>query len=173
MNHSIPSDINSLDRLSAVQFYAGTLGWAIHPLLAPDRGDHHERGKKPLLKGWRNHTAAEITPDFLTKYFGTGSNHNIGCVVRPPFVHVDLDSKPDAGASVMAWLATQSDLATVPRERTGGGAHLAFICRDIPEVVMKAKKAPTCQINDKVSAELYLDGLNLVLSPSVHKSGHM
>ena len=173
MNHSIPTDINSLDRLSAVQFYAGTLGWAIHPLLAPDRGDHHERGKKPLLKGWRNHTAAEITPDFLTKYFGTGSNHNIGCVVRPPFVHVDLDSKPDAGASVMAWLATQSDLATVPRERTGGGAHLAFICRDIPEVVMKAKKAPTCQINDKVSAELYLDGLNLVLSPSVHKSGHL
>ena len=173
MNHSIPSDINSLDRLSAVQFYAGTLGWAIHPLLAPDRGDHHERGKKPLLKGWRNHTAAEITPDFLTKYFGTGSNHNIGCVVRPPFIHVDLDSKPDAGASVMVWLATQSDLATVPRERTGGGAHLAFICRDIPEVVMKAKKAPTCQINDKVSAELYLDGLNLVLSPSVHKSGHL
>jgi hypothetical protein len=37
---------------------------------------------------------------------------------------------------------------------------------------MKAKKAPTCQINDAVSAELYLDGLNLVLSPSVHKSGH-
>jgi DNA polymerase-1 len=173
MNHSIPSDINSLDRLSAVQFYAGTLGWAIHPLLAPDRGDHHERGKKPLLKGWRNHTASEITPDFLTKYFGTGSNHNIGCVVRPPFIHVDLDSKPDAGASVMAWLATQADLATVPRERTGGGAHLAFICRDIPEVVMKAKKAPTYQINEKVSAELYLDGLNLVLSPSVHKSGHL
>ena len=169
---TIPPDINSLDRLAAVQFYAGTLGWAIHPLLAPDRGDHHERGKKPLLKGWRNHTALEITPDFLTKYFGNGSNHNIGCVVRAPFVHVDLDSKPDAGASVMAWLATQPDLVAVPRERTGGGAHLAFICRDIPEEVMKAKKAPTCQINDKVSAELYLDGLNLVLSPSVHKSGH-
>jgi DNA polymerase-1 len=172
MTHSIPPHINTLDRLAAVQFYAGTLGWAIHPLLAPDRGDHHERGKKPLLKGWRGHTASEITPDFLTKYFGNGSNHNIGCVVRPPFIHVDLDSKPDAGASVMAWLATQADLSTVPRERTGGGAHLAFICRDIPEEVMKAKKAPTCQINDAVSAELYLDGLNLVLSPSVHKSGH-
>jgi DNA polymerase-1 len=172
MTHSIPPHINTLDRLAAVQFYAGTLGWAIHPLLAPDRGDHHERGKKPLLKGWRGHTASEITPDFLTKYFGNGSNHNIGCVVRPPFIHVDLDSKPDAGASVMAWLATQAELSTVPRERTGGGAHLAFICRDIPEEVMKAKKAPTCQINDAVSAELYLDGLNLVLSPSIHKSGH-
>ena len=172
MTASIPSDINTLDRLAAAQFYANTLGWAIHPLLPPDRGDHHERGKKPILKGWRNHTASEISPDFLTKYFANGSTHNIGCVVRAPFVHVDLDSKPDAGASVMAWLATQPDLAAVPRERTGGGAHLAFICRDIPEEVMKAKKAPTCQINDAVTAELYLDGLNLVLSPSVHKSGH-
>jgi DNA polymerase-1 len=172
MKPSIPPDINSLDRLAAAQFYATTLGWAIHPLLPPDRGDHHERGKKPILKGWRNHMASEISPDFLTKYFANGSSHNIGCVVRAPFVHVDLDSKPDAGASVMAWLATQPDLVAVPRERTGGGAHLAFICRDIPEEVMKSKKAPTCQINDAVTAELYLDGLNLVLSPSVHKSGH-
>jgi DNA polymerase-1 len=172
MTASIPASINTLDRLSAAQFYASSLGWAIHPLLAADRGEPQERGKKPLLKGWRNHIAAEISPDFLTKYFGPGTNHNIGCVVRPPFIHVDLDSKPDAGASVMEWLATMPQLATVPRERTGGGAHLAFICRDIPDEVMKAKKAPTCQINDKVSAELYLDGLNLVLSPSVHKSGH-
>ena len=169
---SIPSDINTLDRLAAAQFYATTLGWAVHPLLAPDRGDPQERGKKPILKGWRQHTASEISPDFLTKYFGNGSTHNIGCVVRAPFVHVGLDSKPDAGASVQTWLATQPDLAAVPRERTGGGAHLAFICRDIPEEILKAKKAQACQINDKVSAELYLDGLNLVLSPSVHKSGH-
>ncbi len=169
---AIPDDINTLDRLAAVRFYADTLNWAVHPLLAPDRGDPQERGKKPLLKGWRNHIAADITLDFLAKYFGPGTTHNIGCVVRAPFVHVDLDSKPDAGASVMAWLATQPDLSAVPRERTGGGAHLAFICRDIPEVAMMAKKAPTCQINDKVGAELYLDGLNLALSPSIHKSGH-
>ena len=169
---SIPSDINTLDRLAAAQFYATTLGWAVHPLLGSDRGDPQERGKKPMLKGWRNHIAADITPDFLTKYFGPGTNNNIGCVVRPPFIHVDLDSKPDAGASVMEWLAAQPELAAVPRERTGGGAHLAFICQDMPDEVMKLKKPPTCQINDKVSAELYLNGMNLVLSPSVHKSGH-
>jgi len=169
---SIPSNIHSLDRLAAAQFYANTLGWAVHPLLAPDKGDPQERGKKPILKGWRNHTASEISPDFLTKYFANGSTHNIGCVVRAPFIHVDLDSKPDSGASVQAWLATQADLAAVPRERTGGGAHLVFICRDLPEDVMKAKKAPVSQINDKASAELYLDGMNLVLSPSIHKSGH-
>ena len=38
--------------------------------------------------------------------------------------------------------------------------------------MLKSKKAITSQINDKVSAELYFDGLNIVLSPSVHKSGH-
>jgi DNA polymerase-1 len=172
MTPSIPSDINTHDRLKAAQFYANSLGWAIHPLLPPNKGDDTQRGKKPILKGWRKHTAAEISPDFLTEHFGNGSSHNIGCVVRPPFIHVDLDSKPDAGASVMAWLATKPELSAVPRERTGGGAHLAFICRDIPEEVMKAKKAPTVAINDKVMAELYLDGLNLVLAPSVHKSGH-
>jgi len=169
---SIPSNINALDRLQAAQFYTATLGWAVHPLYAPDRGDPRERGKKPIQKGWRQHTAADVTPEDLAMHFGPGTKHNIGCVVRPPFIHVDLDSKPDAGASVMEWLATQPELAAVPRERTGGGVHLAFICRDIPEDVMKLKKAPTCQLNDKIGAELYLDGLNLVLSPSVHKSGH-
>ena len=172
MTASIPSNINSLDRLASAQFYATTLGWAVHPLLGPDRGDPYERGKRPILKGWRSHTVSEISPDYLTKYFGGGSTHNLGCVVRAPFIHVDLDSKPDDGASVQAWLATLPDLATVPRERTGGGAHLAFICRDMPEEILKARKAPVCRINDKVSAELYLDGLNIVLSPSVHKSGH-
>ena len=172
MNPLIPATINDFDRLKAAQFYTTMLGWAVHPLLPPDRGDPNERGKKPITKGWRNHTAADVSPDFLDKFFGNGATYNIGCVVRPPFVHVDLDSKPDAGASVMAWLGTMPELAAVPRERTGGGAHLAFVCRDIPEAVMKAKKAPTCQITTTVSAELYLDGLNLVLSPSVHKSGH-
>lgn len=172
MTPSIPPDINTYDRLKAAQYYTSTLGWAIHPLLPPNKGDDTERGKKPILKGWRKHTTAEISPDFLAKYFGSGSNHNIGCVVRPPFIHIDLDSKPDAGASVMAWLATQSGLAAVPRERTGGGAHLVFICRDIPDSVMSSNKAPTSRINDQVSAELYLDGLNIVLTPSIHKSGH-
>jgi hypothetical protein len=172
MNSLIPTSINELDRLQAAQFYHDQLGWAVHPLMPPDRGDEQERGKKPLLKGWRNHRAEEVTQDFLRRHFN-GTNHaNIGCVVRPPFIHVDLDSKPDAGESVRTWLAEQPALASVPRERTGGGAHLSFICRDLPEPVLKSKKAVTCQINEKVSAELYFDGLNIVLSPSVHKSGH-
>jgi DNA polymerase I len=169
---AIPADINSLSKLEAACFYHSRLGWAVHPLVPPDRGDPQERGKKPVLKGWRDFRAAEITPDFLTKYFANGSSHNLGCVVRAPYVHVDLDSKPDAGASVRAWLDSRPDLAAVPRERTGGGAHLVFLCRDLPEDVLRAKKAPVAKINEAVTAELYVDGLNIVLSPSVHKNGH-
>jgi hypothetical protein len=172
MTFSIPSNINELDRLQAAQFYHDQFGWAVHPLMPPDRGDEQERGKKPILKGWRNHRAEEVTQDFLKRHFNGTSHTNVGCVVRPPFIHVDLDSKPDAGESVRTWLATKPELDHAPRERTGGGAHLSFICRDLPESVLKSKKAITCQINDKVSAELYFDGLNIVLSPSVHKSGH-
>ena len=172
MNFVIPPEINSWDRLTTAQFYHRDMGWAIHALCPPDRGDDNERGKKPIAKGWRVHTAAEVTPDYLAKYFANGSNHNLGVVVRTPFVHVDLDSKPDAGASVRTWFESQQHLVDVPRERTGGGAHLVFICRDLPEQVTKAKKALANQITPAVTAELYTDGMNLVLSPSVHKSGN-
>ena len=93
-------------------------------------------------------------------------------MLRPPFVAVDLDSKADGGASVAAWLEQHPHLAHVPRERTGGGAHLHFVCRDLPVHVLKARKPPTVQLNSKVTAELYLNGFNLVVAPSVHRSGH-
>ena len=171
MNYTIPAEINSWTRLATAQYYHHVLGMAVHPLYASDKGDEKERGKKPLTKDWRNHTASEVTDDYLQHHFGNGSNHNIGIIVRAPFVHIDLDSKPDAGESVRAWLAMQPQLAGVPRERTGGGAHLSFICRDLPESVARPKKAITMQVNRKVTAELYTDGMNLVVSPSVHKSG--
>lgn len=171
MAFSIPAEINSFDRLRTAEFYHRDLGWAIHALCPPNSGPDHKRGKNPIAKGWRSHTAAEVTPDYLREHFANSSNFNLGVVVRGPFVHVDLDSKPDGGESVRKWLADQPHLAAVPRERTGGGAHLVFICRDLPEPVAQTKKAISTQINGGVTAELYTDGMNLVVSPSVHKSG--
>ena len=147
MSFVVPDSINELDRLQAARFYHDQLGWAVHPLMPPDRGDEQERGKKPILKGWRSHRATEVTPDFLTRHFNGASHSNLGCVVRAPFVHVDLDSKSDGGESVRAWLSTQPELTSVPRERTGGGAHLLFICRDLPDGVLKTKKAVAAPIN--------------------------
>ena len=37
MTPSIPDHINDLDRLQAAEFYHGQLGWAVHPLMPPDR----------------------------------------------------------------------------------------------------------------------------------------
>jgi len=168
---AIPADINSWSRLEAAEYYHRALGWAVHALCPPNKGLENERGKKPLQKGWKNHMAAEVSPEYLREHFGNGSNYNMGVVVREPYVHVDLDSKPDAGESVRAWLAEQPSLTDFPRERTGGGAHFVFICRDIPPAVAKSNKAPTAMINGAVMAELYLDGMNIVVSPSVHKNG--
>ncbi len=169
---AIPEDINELDRFAAAKFYHESLGWAVHPLVGPDTGDEKARGKKPVMRGWTKHNAAEVTPNFLERHFANGSNHNLGCVVRPPFIHIDLDSKQDQGQSVVDWLAGVPELVGVPRERTGGGVHLVFRCNDLPEGILKARKAPTVQITDDVTAELYKDGLNIVLSPSVHPNGH-
>uniref|UniRef100_UPI003782E72D bifunctional DNA primase/polymerase n=1 Tax=Prosthecobacter sp. TaxID=1965333 RepID=UPI003782E72D len=168
----IPAAINDWDRLTASRYYLEELGWAVHQLYPPDKGDDKERGKKPACKGWRDHKASDVTTADLAKVFGPHTSNNLGVVVRPPFVAVDLDSKADSGDSVRAWLAEHSRLADVPRERTGGGAHLHFICRDLPLHLLKSRKPPTVQINAKVSAELYLNGFNLVVAPSIHRTGH-
>ncbi|RFC48342.1 MAG: Phage- or plasmid-associated DNA primase [Verrucomicrobia bacterium] len=168
----IPAAINEWDRLAASRFYLQQLNWAVHHLSAPDRGQPHERGKKPVSKGWKEHQAADVELQDLKEVFATGTSFNLGVVVRPPFVAVDLDSKPDQGDSVRAWLAERPELTAVPRERTGGGAHLHFLCPDLPEAVLKARRPLTAQLTPKVTAELYSNGHNLVLAPSIHRSGH-
>lgn len=51
----IPAAINDWDRLTASRYYLEELGWAVHQLYPPDKGDDKERGKKPFCKGWRDH----------------------------------------------------------------------------------------------------------------------
>jgi DNA polymerase-1 len=162
-------------KLEAAKFYRDQLGWAIHPLCGPNANvKKQERGKMPLCKGWRRWQKKDVTNEVLERHFGPGSTANLGVVVRPPFVSVDLDSKEDHGQSVRDWLASRSELKDVPRERSAGGVHLHFICRDLPAIKKKGKrhdKALVSHLTEKVTAELYFDGLNLVVSPSVHSSG--
>lgn len=167
----IPADINDWDRRRITQYYHRDLGWAVHPLYAHDRGGEGERGKKPIARGWKNHRAGDVTSEYLDRHFGNGAGHNVGVVVRGPYVFVDLDSKADEGASVREWIASRPELADVPRERTGGGAHLTFICPDLPPTVLETKNALTSKVGDRVTAELYKDGNNIAVSPSIHKSG--
>ena len=169
---AIPPDFNKLSRYEAAQYYVEKLGWAILPMYGPNQGRGKERGKRPAIKNFKQHTLEESTPEFLALHFGGKKGRNVGGLIRGDFVHVDLDSKPDNGASVIKWLSGVSSLAAVPRERTGGGVHLVFRCRDLPISIQMAKSALTHQINDQVTAELFIPGLPLVLSPSVHVTGH-
>jgi len=169
---AIPPDINTYDRLAAARYYHQVLGMAVHPLYAFNRGTEREKGKKPVNTGYPKHTAADVTPENLEEWFAPGSDNNVGVVVRSPYVEVDLDSKPDQGTAVQSWVAGQAQLECVPRERTTGGVHLLFICRDIPASVLEKGKPLVSQLNLAVSAELFCNGHNLVISPSVHKSGH-
>ena len=170
---------NSTQRmLEAANFYHQKLGWAVHPLHGPkDKNvDPRARGKKPIRKRWQTWTANQVTESLIESWFTDSSGLNIGIVVRPPHVVIDLDSKADDGKSVHQWLAENPGLAEVPRERTTGGAHIHFICHDMPLITKNGKPhgSPlTHKLNDAVTVELYCDGLNIVVAPSVHRSGNI
>lgn len=172
MSNPIPDDINKFTLFEAAQFYARSLGWSVHPLYGPTQGRGKEQGKRPVQKGWKNLTSEQMTPEYLALHFGGNQSRNLGCLISGDYVHVDLDSKPDKGESVLKWLSGVPSLAGVPRERTGGGVHLSFRCQDLPISIRMAKSALAHQINDDVTAELFMPGLTLVMSPSVHVSGH-
>ena len=155
--------------LDAARFYRERHGWAVHPLHGPAEGSERERGKKPKLAGYNKPDYRGLDTDAaLVAAFGSGKGSNLGIVVRPPHVVVDLDSKKDAGESVRAWLAERPELAEVPRERTAGGAHLHFICRDAPKLD-GGKQVE--QLNEFVTAEIFTGPSNMVISPSLHPSG--
>ena len=68
-------------------------------------------------------------------------------------------------------MTSNPDLAEVPRERTAGGVHLYFLCYDLPAFAQKS--ALTVKVNEKVTAELFYDGQNIVVAPSVHSAQDM
>jgi DNA polymerase-1 len=171
----IPDTLNALSRLDAARFYREQCGWLIHPCYGPTEGSPRERGKKPKLV---TDDRAAVTWAELEKQLGATGLANAGLAPRPPHVVVDLDAKRDRGESVHTWLTRQPHLAAVPRERTANGAHLHFICRDLPEIRTTSGKLPSggypvaLDLADGVTAELYFcPRQNVIIAPSVHPSG--
>jgi len=167
---TIPDNISAKTIGEMVKLYHGGFGWVIHPVERPAKG-----GKKPLTKGWKKLEPSFLTEELAKEFFHCDPPYNIGCVIRPPHVVIDLDSKQDDGESVLEWLNSQPELTSIPRERTGGGVHIHVRCDDLP-AFRKAggkpyEKALVASLNDQVTAELYFDSLNLVLSPSAHENG--
>lgn len=162
------------DHLQAAESYRDECGWIVHPLNGPNEGTEKERGKKPKLRGWKKLDFFDCDDAFLEKHFGGNAPANLGVVIQPPHIVIDLDSKKDNGESVLQWLASQPALANWPRERTAGGLHLHIRCEDVPAEAIEAagrNQKLTATLGEGVTAEIFLGG-NVVVAPSVHKSGH-
>lgn len=171
---NIPPDINNRSILDAARLYRDSLGWTVHALCGPNDGTDAERGKKPVEKGWKNRKREDATDAYLLKYFGNGHQRNLGLLVQAPHLVIDLDSKADSGTSVEAWANSREATRTWPRERTTGGLHLHVLCEDIPADVIQAagkQQKLIYPLNGQVNCEIFFGG-NVVLAPSVHKSGN-
>ncbi len=155
-------------------FYRDSLGWQVYPVHPPGAKCDFP-GKQPAVRAWWDYDPQDCDVDAR---FHNGHPFNIGVAPKGGLVFIDLDSKPDQGASVQKFLAEHPELEKVPRHITRGGAHLVMICRDLPE--WKAAKGKSYhgqvlgQINERVSAEIYhCERQNVVLPPSKHTSGFL
>jgi hypothetical protein len=166
---SIPSNINTLSMADVFVHYRDSVGfwvYPVHPPWARIKG----AGKHPAMDQWWDSDPHDCN---LEKYFKTERPYNIGVSPKRPVVFVDLDSKPDKGASVREYLASHPELEKSPSHVSLGGAHLVFICEDIPDF-QKPNGQPyarplVAQLTEKVTAELfYHPHQNLVLPCSLH-----
>lgn len=83
----------------------------MQPLHGLNEGTEKERGKKPRLRGWKKLEFFDCDDAFLRKHFGGKATANLGMIIQPPHIVIDLDSKKDDGKSVRDWLAGQPALA--------------------------------------------------------------
>lgn len=162
--------------LDAARFYRDRLGARPHPLHGPQDKNvtKQQRGKKPVWQGYRTLTPEQVVDDVLRTAFAVELSHNLGIMLQRPHVVVDVDSKKDEGESARRWIAEQPNLRALPRERTAHGAHLHFVCADMPRVMKRGKPhgSPlTVTVADGICAELFFDGLSVVVAPSVHQCG--
>ena len=165
---SIPSHINSLSMADTFACYrdAGLRVYPVHPPWAKVK----DAGKQPAFRKWW-----ELDPFGcnIEKYFKSGRPYNIGACPEPPVCFIDLDSKPDKGASVREYIASKPELQNFPRHASRGGEHLILICEDLPEFLdehgNRYMSPLRVQITEKVNAEFFHSPhSNLVLPCSLH-----
>ena len=169
MTSTIPADINNLSMAEAFRFYRDELGWQVYPVYPP-WAKVSDPGKHPAVKAWWNFDPHDCD---VAARFGNQRPFNIGLAPRPPLVIVDLDSKPDKGASVQNLLVERPDISSTPRGQSRNGAHLAYCCQDLPRFTNLNGKPYyeklVAKLKEPVTAELfYSDHSNIVLPPSRH-----
>jgi hypothetical protein len=144
--------INALDAARACL----ARGWSVIPIAA--------RGKRPVAR-WQDYQARLPEPAEIARWFGEGSEANLGIVTGrvSALVVLDIDPAHGGGDSLSAWEARHGPMApTVECETGGGGRHLYF-------------RHPGGEVRNRVGLapgiDLRGDGGLVVAPPSVHPSG--
>jgi hypothetical protein len=170
----VPPDVKDLSMVRAFCFYRDVLAWHDHPVHPPwaDPSKVNDPGKQPVFKQWWAFDPHDCN---LRKWFDNERPYNIGVAPTNGLVIVDLDSKPDKGASVDMLLIERPDLLNTPMHITRNGVHLVYICPDLPKWTHPDGRSYheklIFKLNPSVTAELfYSDHSNVVLPPSRHPS---
>ena len=155
--------------LKAAQLYAA-MGVTVFPLHPPGSGTGRKDGKVPAIKGYR-----DLKPDWSDsamryRHWGGANPCNLGILLPPQHVVVDLDSKSDNGASVRKWADLQPELKEVLHVSTRGGQHIYFRCPDLP-TILKPDGTPRgtplrSTLPGDVGAELFVSGMHITVPPS-------
>jgi putative DNA primase/helicase len=116
------------------------------------------KGKKPAIKSWTPFQARKPTDEELQKWFGNGSNSNIGIVTGKisGIAVVDLDSKK-------AVKFADKNFEKTPKVKTGKGFHLYFKDKEGVRNFQKRDDLP--------GIDLRGEGGYVVAPPSIHSSG--
>lgn len=151
----MPTEVTAEDikrlKLEACRKYIAA-GWVVHPLSKPD-DNGNSPGKQPLLVGW---SELSMTPEDIGAYVRKGCNLGLVCGKSSNVTAIDLDSY-----LFMPELFQGVDVKTLISSRTHGRGHLYY----------KYNPALQASKNHDLGFEVMGDGNNLVLPPSVHKSG--
>lgn len=143
------------------------------PLSRIDSPDPSRAGKAPIFKKTEYPTLGNCDDDYLEAWWGRDKPLNLGVLLEPPYLVVDLDSKQDQGRSVNEWLEAHPEIARWPHEKTRNGVHLHVRCPNLPEEIV-SEGGKRChverRINEAVNAEFFFGGV-ITVSPSRHPDG--
>lgn len=138
-------------------FYASK-GWRVLPV--------KEKSKLPAVQDWPN--VATIDPEQINKWFGNGSNYNVGLLMgkRSGIFALDVDPRNGGDDSLFALIQDNGALPhTVEAQTGGGGTHILFKHPDYTIHNSANKLGPGLDIK--------ADGGYILVAPSIHdKTGN-
>lgn len=164
---SIPDEINTLSIPEAARFYVEKLGMAVIPLHPITSAAVESPGKQPMIRDYRQKTAADMTQAYLSKWFPERTDHNLAGVILPGMVWVDFDAKKDEGAAADTWLEEHPEFEGYPRVKTKHGFHVPVVVSDLPPGAKKLAE----EISDKLTIEVLTPTRPVTLAPSLRIDG--